>query len=121
MTNRRNSYVLAITVVGILSLGMNGCDKNNQNPTVKTANSKALMSAELASNENLTHHINFALSGIKSLGMTDISVATDKGIVSLNGFVENQSQHQQAITAIRNLEGVNTINDNLIIIDLDQN
>ena len=50
--------------------------------------------------------------GIKSL---DISVLTYKGEVQLTGFVNNQSQIDQAVTIARSTEGASSVKNELRI------
>jgi hyperosmotically inducible protein len=37
---------------------------------------------------------------------TDISVKTEKKVVTLSGFVESQAQAEQAVTVAKGVEGV---------------
>jgi hyperosmotically inducible protein len=45
----------------------------------------------------------------------DISVDTFKGRVALNGFVDNQSQIEQAVRLAREVQGVRTVENNLTV------
>lgn len=69
------------------------------------------------SDSALTAKVKSALVDAKNIDSNDISVKTDKGEVTLNGFVASQDQAEQAVTIAKGVEGVKSVNDKLHVKD----
>ncbi|WP_342322305.1 molecular chaperone OsmY [Kosakonia sp. BYX6] len=65
----------------------------------------------------ITAKVKAALVDHESIKSTDISVKTDKKVVTLSGFVESQSQAEQAVSVAKGVEGVASVSDKLHVRD----
>lgn len=78
------------------------------------------MSAEKAehsvSDSAITTKVKTKLLATKDLKSTGIHVKTKNGTVNLSGSVPTKEQHQIAIDATRNVEGVSSVNDELKVL-----
>lgn len=63
----------------------------------------------------ITTKVKAALLADSSVKSLDIAVVTRKGEVQLSGFVDNQSQIDQAIEVVRRIEGVSSVNNQMSI------
>lgn len=61
----------------------------------------------------ITAKVKAALVDHDAIKSTDISVKTDKKVVTLSGFVESQAQAEQAVTVAKGVEGVSSVSDKL--------
>jgi len=66
---------------------------------------------------SITAKVKAALVDHESIKSTDISVKTDKKVVTLSGFVESQAQAEQAVTVAKGVEGVTSVSDKLHVRD----
>lgn len=86
---------------------------------------KAQASAESAGNKvgsfmddsTITAKVKAALVDNESIKSTDISVKTDKKVVTLSGFVQSQAQAEGAVAAAKAVEGVASVSDKLHVRD----
>lgn len=86
---------------------------------------KAQASAESAGNKvgsfmddsTITAKVKAALVDNESIKSTDISVKTDKKVVTLSGFVQSQAQAEAAVAAAKAVEGVASVSDKLHVRD----
>ena len=58
-----------------------------------------------------------ALVDHESIKSTDISVKTDNKVVTLSGFVESQTQAEEAVKVAKGVEGVSSVSDKLHVRD----
>jgi hyperosmotically inducible protein len=65
----------------------------------------------------ITAKVKAALVDHESIKSTDISVRTEKSVVTLSGFVESQSQAEQAVAVAKGIEGVASVSDKLHVRD----
>lgn len=65
----------------------------------------------------ITAKVKAALVDHESIKSTDISVKTDKKVVTLSGFVESQAQAEAAVTVAKGVEGVSSVSDKLHVRD----
>lgn len=90
-----------------------------------TTMDKAQASAESAGNKvgnfmddsTITAKVKAALLDNESIESTDISVKTDKKVVTLSGFVQSQAQAEAAVAAAKTVEGVASVSDKLHVRD----
>ncbi|MFZ1874917.1 MAG: molecular chaperone OsmY [Chania sp.] len=64
-----------------------------------------------------TAKVKSALVEDKAIKSTDISVVTEKGVVTLSGFVSSQVQAERAVAAAGKVEGVKSVSDKLHVKD----
>jgi len=65
----------------------------------------------------ITAKVKAALVDDENIKSTDISVETDKKVVTLSGFVESQAQAEQAVKVAKGVEGVDSVSDKLHVRD----
>ena len=65
----------------------------------------------------ITAKVKAALVDHDSIKSTDISVKTDKKVVTLSGFVESQAQAEEAVKVAKGVEGVTSVSDKLHVRD----
>lgn len=61
----------------------------------------------------ITVKVKAALAQEKKVKATDISVETDKGEVTLSGFVDSPAQMDQALKIAKNVEGVSKVTNKM--------
>jgi Predicted periplasmic or secreted lipoprotein len=66
---------------------------------------------------SITAKVKAALVDHDSIKSTDISVKTDKKVVTLSGFVESQAQAEEAVKVAKGVEGVASVSDKLHVKD----
>ncbi len=64
-----------------------------------------------------TAKVKSALVDDKAIKSTDISVKTEKGVVTLSGFVGSQTQAEHAVEVAGKVEGVKSVSDKLHVKD----
>lgn len=65
----------------------------------------------------ITAKVKAALVDDKNIKSTDISVKTEGSVVTLSGFVESQTQAEQAVAVAKGVEGVTSVSDKLHVRD----
>ncbi|OKP30494.1 molecular chaperone OsmY [Serratia fonticola] len=65
----------------------------------------------------ITAKVKSALVDEKAIKSTDISVETEKGVVTLSGFVATQAQAEKAVDVAGRVEGVKSVSDKLHVKD----
>ncbi len=65
----------------------------------------------------ITAKVKAALVDHEDIKSTDISVKTEKKVVTLSGFVESQAQAELAVNAAKGVEGVDSVSDKLHVRD----
>ena len=65
----------------------------------------------------ITAKVKAALVDHENIKSTDISVETDKKVVTLSGFVESQAQAEAAVKVAKGVEGVESVSDKLHVRD----
>lgn len=65
----------------------------------------------------ITAKVKAALVDDENIKSTDISVKTEKSVVTLSGFVESQAQAEQAVKTAKGVEGVQSVSDKLHVRD----
>ena len=65
----------------------------------------------------ITAKVKAALVDHDSIKSTDISVKTEKKVVTLSGFVESQAQAEEAVKVAKSVEGVTSVSDKLHVRD----
>lgn len=65
----------------------------------------------------ITAKVKAALVDHKDVKSTDISVKTEKKVVTLSGFVESQAQAEQAVSVAKGVQGVASVSDKLHVRD----
>ncbi|WP_347115198.1 molecular chaperone OsmY [Leclercia sp. S52] len=66
---------------------------------------------------SITAKVKAALVDADDIKSTDISVETEKNVVTLSGFVESQEQAEKAVAVAKKVEGVTSVSDKLHVRD----
>ncbi len=70
---------------------------------------------QFISDSSITTDVKSQLLMQKDISSLSISVATDKGIVTLEGNVQSEAQKKEVVSIASQVKGVKSVNDKLII------
>lgn len=112
--------LLAVMLGSVLASGSALAESSTTDKVESTANSagqKIDSSMNKVGNfmddSAITAKVKAALVDNESIKSTDISVKTEKAVVTLSGFVESQAQAEAAVNAAKKVEGVSSVSDKL--------
>ena len=95
--------------------------ENNAQTTNESAGQKVDSSMNKVGNfmddSAITAKVKAALVDHDNIKSTDISVKTDQKVVTLSGFVESQTQAEEAVKVAKGVEGVSSVSDKLHVRD----
>ena len=119
-TTKISKTLLAVVLGSVLASGSALAEDkmlNKTESTADTAGEKIDSSVKDVGNfmddSSITAKVKAALVDHDNIKSTDISVKTDKKVVTLSGFVESQAQAEQAVTVAKGVEGVSSVSDKL--------
>ncbi|OAT29648.1 osmotically-inducible protein [Buttiauxella brennerae ATCC 51605] len=119
-TTKISKTLLAVVLGSVLASGSALAEDkmlNKTESTADTAGEKIDSSVKDVGNfmddSSITAKVKAALVDHDNIKSTDISVKTDKKVVTLSGFVESQAQAEQAVTVAKGVEGVASVSDKL--------
>ncbi|RJT23027.1 molecular chaperone OsmY [Buttiauxella izardii] len=119
-TTKISKTLLAVVLGSVLASGSAFAEDtmlNKTESTADTAGQKIDSSVKDVGNfmddSSITAKVKAALVDHDNIKSTDISVKTDKKVVTLSGFVESQAQAEQAVTVAKGVEGVSSVSDKL--------
>lgn len=111
--------ILSVTLTGILSLFMTGCDKlpnktgtSTAPPTTPPVTSNPSSTTTLGTELDdsvITTRVKTALLADENVKGLDIAVETRKGEVYLSGLIDNQIQIDRAVQIASKIEGVKSV------------
>jgi hypothetical protein len=70
---------------------------------------------EFIDDSSITAQIKFNINREPTLNMFQIHVDTDKGVVQLSGFVDDREAIEKAEVIARNVKGVKSVRNNLMV------
>ncbi|ENC3163307.1 molecular chaperone OsmY [Escherichia albertii] len=112
--------LLAVMLTSAIATGSAFAD-NNVQTGAETAGQKADSSMNKIGNfmddSAITAKVKAALVDHDNIKSTDISVKTDQKVVTLSGFVESQTQAEEAVKAAKSVAGVVSVSDKLHVRD----
>ncbi|MFI3381452.1 molecular chaperone OsmY [Escherichia albertii] len=112
--------LLAVMLTSAIATGSAFAD-NNVQTGAETAGQKVDSSMSKVGNfmddSAITAKVKAALVDHDNIKSTDISVKTDQKVVTLSGFVESQTQAEEAVKAAKSVEGVVSVSDKLHVRD----
>ena len=117
MTNKTISRTLLAIMLGssLVSVGAYAQDSvTHQSGTIgqKIDNSMGKVGHFMDDSE-ITARVKAGLIDQKSIKSTDITVKTENKVVTLSGFVRNQSEAELAVSIANKVEGVSSVSDKL--------
>ncbi|MBU4681986.1 molecular chaperone OsmY [Cedecea davisae] len=123
-TTKISKTLLAVVLGSVLASGSAFAEETLANKTEATADSagKKIDSSmskvgDFMDDSGITAKVKAALVDDKNIKSTDISVKTEKKVVTLSGFVESQAQAEQAVATAKKVEGVSSVSDKLHVRD----
>ncbi|MCT4705336.1 molecular chaperone OsmY [Enterobacteriaceae bacterium H11S18] len=123
-TTKISKTLLAVVLGSVLASGTALAEDTMMNKTESTADSagKKIDSSmnqvgNFMDDSSITAKVKAALVDDENIKSTDISVKTDKKVVTLSGFVESQAQAEQAVSVAKGVEGVSSVSDKLHVRD----
>ena len=123
-TTKISKTLLAVVLGSVLASGSALAEDkmlNKTESTADTAGQKIDSSVKDVGNfmddSAITAKVKAALVDHDSIKSTDISVKTDKKVVTLSGFVESQAQAEEAVKVAKGVEGVTSVSDKLHVRD----
>ncbi len=112
MTSYTGTFFLSATLVGVLAVGISGCEKSAE----ATDSSKAMVTTNPAITDmDIATNVKSALTQDSAVGVFDITVVVSSGDVRLTGFVDNEAQREQALNVARSVKGVHDVKSELTI------
>ncbi|EEW0764291.1 molecular chaperone OsmY [Escherichia albertii] len=112
--------LLAVMLTSAIATGSAFAD-NNVQTGAETAGQKVDSSMNKIGNfmddSAITAKVKAALVDHDNIKSTDISVKTDQKVVTLSGFVESQTQAEEAVKAAKSVAGVVSVSDKLHVRD----
>jgi hyperosmotically inducible protein len=112
MINQKRRSVLTMTIAVLLVMGICGCEKSEG--IVSSEDTLARVTTEVIDME-LAHAVKVALVKEEALADAEIVVVASNGEVRLTGIVDNQEQHDRALSAATGVAGVNVVDDKLAV------
>jgi len=116
--------LMAVMVGSALLSGSALADKSVSQKTQNTADSaESKIDSSMKKvdgfmdDSGITAKAKAALVDDETIKSTDISVETEKGVVTLSGFVASQDQAEKAVALVKKVEGVKSVNDKLHVKD----
>lgn len=113
-TTKVSKTMLAVVMGSVLATGAAWADTST---TMDSAGQKVDSSMNKVGNfmddSAITAKVKAALVDNDAIKSTDISVKTEKKVVTLSGFVESQAQAEAAVAAAKKVEGVSSVSDKL--------
>ena len=113
--------LLAVTLGSVLVSGSALAESSTMDKAQSTADSAGQKIDSSMNNfmddSSITAKVKAALVDDEAIKSTDISVKTDKKVVTLSGFVESQAQAEQAVKVAKGVEGVASVSDKLHVRD----
>ncbi|WP_353613360.1 molecular chaperone OsmY [Mangrovibacter phragmitis] len=126
MTNKVSHSLLAIALGSVLASGTAFAEStitSDAQTMADSAGQKIDNSVTKVGNfmddSAITAKVKTALMNNDSVKSTDISVDTNKGIVTLSGFVTSQKLAETAVNVARGVDGVKSVSDKLQVKDSD--
>lgn len=123
-TTKISKTLLAVVLGSVLASSSALAEESLLNKTESTADSagKKIDSSmnkvgNFMDDSSITAKVKAALVDDKNIKSTDISVKTEKKVVTLSGFVESQAQAEQAVATAKKVEGVSSVSDKLHVRD----
>lgn len=123
-TTKISKTLLAVVLGSVLASGSALAEDTMLNKTESTANttgekidSSVKDVGNFMDDSAITAKVKAALVDHEAIKSTDISVKTEKKVVTLSGFVESQAQAEQAVTVAKGVEGVSSVSDKLHVRD----
>lgn len=104
------TLLLGTSIAGALALAMAGCQKT---PETTGSVAPASLAANDAGDAAITAAINSTVKADASLKVENLKIDTVKGVVQLEGNVEDQAQADHVLVVVRGVSGVTNVDNKL--------
>jgi osmotically-inducible protein OsmY len=119
----RHALTTSVATLAVCGILITGCDstasRDGTSPTTTTTTATASPSAGSAAERDnaISSVIHNHLEVDKDISYTGkmISITTTNGVVLLNGTVHNEGDHQKILATVRKVDGVERIDDRILI------
>lgn len=119
MKNSHVSQTITALLLGTVLAGgtamANDTIKTDANSTSAKIDNTMKSASNYMGDSAVTAKVKSALVSDKGINSNDISVETSNGVVTLSGFVNDESQVERAVSATRTVDGVTSVNNKLNI------
>jgi osmotically-inducible protein OsmY len=110
--------------VFVLATLLSGCNKqasdSDKVPSSTSIDAPSIQKAPFAyQQEDLTKEIRARLNTLGMNVTNDISVNAVNNDVTLSGRVTSEKQKQMVLNAVREIEGINVITDDIVVVPID--
>ena len=112
MTQRKPTFLLAGSLIGLAALTLVACNKP---PEMVQEPAPSITMGTQVDDAVITSGVKSALLGDEAIKSFDLQVETRKGIVQLSGFVDSQAQIDQALAITRSVAGVTEIENGVTL------
>ena len=109
--------LLAVMLTSAVATGSVYAETTTMDMAQASAESAGNKVGNFMDDSTITAKVKAALLDHESIKSTDISVKTDKKVVTLSGFVQSQAQAEAAVAAAKTVEGVASVSDKLHVRD----
>ena len=109
--------LLAVMLTSAVATGAAYAETTTMDKAQASAESAGSKVGNFMDDSTITAKVKAALVDNESVKSTDISVKTDKKVVTLSGFVQSQAQAEAAVAAAKAVEGVASVSDKLHVRD----
>lgn len=109
--------LLAVMLTSVVATGSVYAETTTMDKAQASAESAGNKVGNFMDDSTITAKVKAALLDNESIKSTDISVKTDKKVVTLSGFVQSQAQAEAAVAAAKTVEGVASVSDKLHVRD----
>lgn len=109
--------LLAVMLTSAVATGAAYAETTTMDKAQASAESAGSKVGNFMDDSTITAKVKAALVDNDNVKSTDISVKTDKKVVTLSGFVHSQAQAEAAVAAAKAVEGVVSVSDKLHVRD----
>ena len=112
MTQRKPTFLLAGSLIGLAALTLVACNKP---PEMVQEPAPSITLGTQVDDAVITSGVKSALLADEAIKSFDLQVETRKGTVQLSGFVDSQAQIDQALAITRSVAGVTEIENGVTL------
>jgi hyperosmotically inducible protein len=113
MTTRTSRSFIGATLASVAALLLVGCNKAPE--ATPAAPEPTITAGTQVDDAGITASVKSALLSDPGISSFDLQVETRKGIVQLSGFVDSQSQIDQAVALTRSVSGVASVENGVTL------
>lgn len=116
MNNSVKDSITFLAAASVCVVLLSGCQQRTEGTSSGTSDTGSTQSGSersVTSDTAITAKVKAALLADSKVKSTDIHVETDKGEVILSGFVDSESQIDQAIKVAGNINGVKKVTNKM--------